>query len=166
MRSPVRVHWNQSRLKTDLLLSSMSGISYLRLCDQRLLWRIYFSSTLCHLSAYSRKLFIVYLLLHFTGFFVEIDALVAAELYEKKIFFISSSVRTRSSRPDIEGASTKAMKTSLKLNVRPSFNLCCFYLDPLNLSNVADFFWRWILKEFIQVQKRKGKFTVVCSRPP
>ena len=87
MRSPVRAHWNQSRLKTDLLLCSVSGISYLRLSDQRLLWRIYFSSTLCHLSAYSRKLFILYLLWHFTGFFVEIDALVAAELYEKKDLF-------------------------------------------------------------------------------
>ena len=141
MRSPVRVHWNQSRLKTDLLLCSMSGISYLRLSDQRLLWRIYFSSTLCHLSAYSRKLFILYLLLHFTGFFVEIDALVAAELYEKKnIFFISSSVRTRSFRPEIEGASSKAMKTSLKIECASQFQPLLLLFGPAQFVKCSPLF--------------------------
>ena len=40
------------------------------------------------------------------------------------------------------------------------------YLDPLNVSNVSDFCWSWILKHFIQVQKEKEKFVVVCLRPP
>ena len=39
------------------------------------------------------------------------------------------------------------------------------YLDPLNMSNAGHFSWSWILKDFIQVQKDKGKYVVVCSRP-
>ena len=44
------------------------------------------------------------------------------------------------------------------------FKLNRVYLDPLNMSNVGDFSWSWILKDFIQVQKEKGKFVVVCPR--
>ena len=35
------------------------------------------------------------------------------------------------------------------------------YLDPLNMSNVGDLSWSWILKDFIQVQKEERKFVVV-----
>ena len=52
-----------------------------------------------------------------------------------------------------------------KMNLR-SFKLNRVYLDPLNMSNAGDFSWRWILKDFIQVQKEEGKFFVVCPRPP
>ena len=52
-----------------------------------------------------------------------------------------------------------------KMNLR-SFKLYRVYLDPLNMSNVGDFSWSWILKDFIQVQKEEGKFVVVCLRPP
>ena len=45
------------------------------------------------------------------------------------------------------------------------FKLNRVYLDPLNVSNVSDFSWSWILKHFIQVQKEKEKFVVVCLRP-
>ena len=49
-----------------------------------------------------------------------------------------------------------------KMNLR-SFKLNRVYLDPVNMSNVGDFSWSWILKDFIQVQKEEGKF--VCPRP-
>ena len=35
---------------------------------------------------------------------------------------------------------------------------------PLNMSNVADFSWSWIFKEFIQGQKKKGKIHRRSSR--
>ena len=56
-------------------------------------------------------------------------------------------------------------KDGKKMNLR-SFKLNRVYLDPLNMSNVGDFSWSWILKDFIQVQKEEGKFVVVCPRPP
>ena len=37
-------------------------------------------------------------------------------------------------------------------------------LYPLNLSNVDDCFWSWILKDF--KKKRKRKYVLVCSIPP
>ena len=52
-----------------------------------------------------------------------------------------------------------------KMNLR-SLKLNRVYLDPLNMSNVGDFFWSWILKDFVQVQKEEGKFVVVCPRSP
>ena len=52
-----------------------------------------------------------------------------------------------------------------KMNLRP-FKLYRYYLEPLNSSNVGDVSWRWIVTGFIQVQIEKGKFVVVCSRPP
>ena len=48
-----------------------------------------------------------------------------------------------------------------KINLR-LFQLHSVYLDPLNLSNVGDFSWSWILKDFIQGQKEELKFVVVC----
>ena len=47
---------------------------------------------------------------------------------------------------------------SLKLFVLYMF---CVYLDQLNMSNVGDLSWSWILKDFIQVQKEERKFVVV-----
>ena len=47
-----------------------------------------------------------------------------------------------------------------------SFKLNRVYLDPLIMSNAGDISWSWILKDFIQVQKEKGEFVVVCPRPP
>ena len=47
-----------------------------------------------------------------------------------------------------------------------SFKLYRVFLDLLNLSNVGDFSWSWILKDFIHVQKEKGEFVVVCPRHP
>ena len=52
-----------------------------------------------------------------------------------------------------------------KINLR-SFKLHRVYLDPFNMSNAGDFYWSWILKDFIQVQKEEGKFVVVCPRSP
>ena len=37
--------------------------------------------------------------------------------------------------------------------------------DLLNLSNVGDFSWSLIHKDFIQVQKEKGNIVFVCLRP-
>ena len=55
--------------------------------------------------------------------------------------------------------------TTKKMNLRP-FKLDRVYLEPLNSSNVGDFSWSWILKGFIHVEIEKGKFVVVCPRPP
>ena len=52
-----------------------------------------------------------------------------------------------------------------KMNLR-SFKRNRVYLDPLNMSNVGDFSWSSILKDFIHAQKDEGKFVVVCPRPP
>ena len=49
-----------------------------------------------------------------------------------------------------------------KLNL-PHFKCYRVYLKLLNFSNVGDFSWSCILKDFIQVQKEKGEFVVVCS---
>ena len=52
-----------------------------------------------------------------------------------------------------------------KLNL-PRFKCYRVYLELLNLknlSNVDDVSWSCILKDFIQVQKEKGEFVVVCS---
>ena len=54
---------------------------------------------------------------------------------------------------------------SKKINLRP-FKLYRVYLEPLNSSYVGNFSWSWILKGFIHVQIEKGKFVVVCPRPP
>ena len=37
------------------------------------------------------------------------------------------------------------------MNLRP-FKLYRVCLEPLNLSNVGDFSWSWILKDFIHVE--------------
>ena len=50
-----------------------------------------------------------------------------------------------------------------KLNL-PHFKCYRIYLELLNLqklSNVGDFSWRYILKDFIQVQKKKK---TICNR--
>ena len=52
-----------------------------------------------------------------------------------------------------------------KMNLR-SYKLNRVYLDPLDMSNVGDFSWCWIIKDFIQAQKDEGKFVVVYPRPP
>ena len=68
---------------------------------------------------------------------------------------------TLSHDDDDEGSENVAKKYLIQ-----SFNFYRVYLDPLNLSNVGDFSWSWILKDFIQLQKEKEKFVVVCSRSP
>ena len=65
------------------------------------------------------------------------------------------------SNDDDDGSENVVKKTNLR-----SFKLNRVYLDPLNMSNVGDFSWSWIRKDFIQVQKEEGKFVVVCPRPP
>ena len=65
------------------------------------------------------------------------------------------------SNDDDDGSENVAKKTNLR-----SFKLNRVCLDPLNMSNVGDFSWSWIRKDFIQVQKEEGKFVVVCPRPP
>ena len=51
------------------------------------------------------------------------------------------------------------------MNLRP-VKLYRVYLEPLNSSNVGDFSQGWILKGFIHFEIEKGKFVVVCPRPP
>ena len=71
------------------------------------------------------------------------------------------SLGTLSNDDDDDGSENVAKKMNLR-----SFKLNRVYLDPLNMSNVGDFSWSLILKDFIQVQKEKGKFVIVCPRPP
>ena len=66
-------------------------------------------------------------------------------------------------RSDHDNGSKDVAKLE-KLNLR-LFKLYRVYLDPLKLSKVGGFSWSWILKDFIQVQKEKGKFVVVRLRP-
>ena len=75
---------------------------------------------------------------------------------------VNSTLMGSLSKDDNDDVSENVGK---KMNLR-SFNFNRVYLDPLNMSNTGDFFWRWILKDFIQVQKEEGKFVVVCPRPP
>ena len=51
------------------------------------------------------------------------------------------------------------------INMRP-FKLFRVNLDPLNFSNVDDFFWSWILKEFFQVRKESTIHHRTFARPP
>ena len=53
-----------------------------------------------------------------------------------------------------------------KINLRPFKIIYRLYLEPLNSSNLGHFSWSSILKGFIHVQLEKGKFVVVCPRPP
>ena len=62
------------------------------------------------------------------------------------------------SNDDDDGSENVAKKLNL-----PRFKCYRVYLELLSLSNVGDFAWTWILKDFIQVQKEKGEFVVVCS---
>ena len=71
-----------------------------------------------------------------------------------------SLIRTLS-KDDDDGSENVGKKMNLR-----SFKFDRVYLDPLNVSNAGDFSWSWILKDFIQVKKDKGKFVVVCPRPP
>ena len=59
-------------------------------------------------------------------------------------------LRTLSNDDDDDGSENVAKKLNLR-----SFKLTHVYLDPLNMSNAGDFSRSWILKDFIQVQKRK-----------
>ena len=80
---------------------------------------------------------------------------------------MSPSETTILLRPVISSTTTPtAVRTSLKMNLRP-FKLICVYLDPLYLSNEGHFSWSRTLEDLnIQVQREKGKFVHVCSRPP
>ena len=74
----------------------------------------------------------------------------------KKAFSPHSALRSLS-KDDDDGSEN----VSKNMNSRP-FKLYRAYLDPLN---VGDFSWSWILWDFFWVQKEKGKFVIVCSRP-
>ena len=65
-----------------------------------------------------------------------------------------------------QATTTTAVKMSLKKLNLPNFKCYRVYLELLDLqklSNVDDFSWRYILKDFIQVQKEKREFVIVCS---
>ena len=56
-------------------------------------------------------------------------------------------------------------KRHLKSEFALSFKLYCVYFTSFNSTNVGDFFWIWILKDWIEVQqKRWKKIVVLCSR--
>ena len=55
-------------------------------------------------------------------------------------------------------------------NVAKKMNLCSLklihvYLDPLNMSNAGNFYWRWILKDLFRLKKIKGnrRSMITCS---
>ena len=64
------------------------------------------------------------------------------------------------SNDDDDGSENFAKKLNL-----PHFKCYRIYLALLNLQNLStvdDFSWRYILKDFIQVQKEKREFVIVC----
>ena len=69
-----------------------------------------------------------------------------------------SYLKNRELSNDDDGSENVAKKLNL-----PHFKCYRVYLELLNLSNVGDFSWSWILKDFIQDQKEKGELVVVCS---
>ena len=75
-------------------------------------------------------------------------------------FCILLSRRRRSKKDDDDSENV-----TKKMNLRP-FKLYRVYLEPLYSSDVGDFSWSRILNGFIHVQIEKGKFVVVCPRPP
>ena len=75
--------------------------------------------------------------------------------------FVISEKKTYVTGEDDDGRENVAKKD----NLRP-FKLYRVYLHQLNLSNAGNFSWSWIPKDFIQFQNDKGKFVVVCLRPP
>ena len=75
-------------------------------------------------------------------------------------FCILLSRRRRSKKDDHDSENV-----TKKMNLRP-FKLYRVYLEPLYSSDVGDFSWSRILNGFIHVQIEKGKFVVVCPRPP
>ena len=61
--------------------------------------------------------------------------------------------------------SNKRTATATKVKSR-CFKLYRAYSISFNSSNVSNFFWTWILKDCIEVQKKKKKVVVLCLRPP
>ena len=96
--------------------------------------------------------------------------IIGCASYFQPIFWSHGYSMKQSSPIDLIGTLSKedydgSENDGKNMNLR-SFKLNGVYLDPLNMSNAGDFSWSWILKDFIQAQKDKGKFVVVCPRPP
>ena len=68
-----------------------------------------------------------------------------------------------SAKEALYGKTVKNITGLKKINLRP-FKPNRVYLEPLNLSNVGDFSWSWILRDFTHVQIEKGIFVVKCPR--
>ena len=85
-----------------------------------------------------------------------------SRLSHKVCRLLSSPVLLRKFTNNDEDGSENITK---KMNLSP-FKLYRVYLEPLYSSDVGDFSWSRILKGFIHVQIEKGKFVVVCPRPP
>ena len=87
------------------------------------------------------------------GFYFEIDHNVLTEQLSHSVFrrywWLVLLVRTLSNDDD-DGSENVAKKTNLR-----SFKLNRVDLNPLNISNAGDFSLNCILKDFIQVKKRR-----------
>ena len=68
-----------------------------------------------------------------------------------------------SAKEALYGKTVKNITGLKKINLRP-FKPNGVYLEPLNLSNVGDFSWSWILRDFTHFQIEKGIFVVKCPR--
>ena len=56
-------------------------------------------------------------------------------------------------------------------NITLKVNSLCFklyltYSISFNSANNGEFFWSWILKDYIEVQRKKKKIAVLCLHPP
>ena len=87
------------------------------------------------------------------GFDFEIDRNVLTEQLSHSVFrrywWLVLLIGTLSNDDD-DGSENVAKKTNLR-----SFKLNRVDLNPLNMSNAGDFSLNWILKDFIQVKKRR-----------
>ena len=59
-----------------------------------------------------------------------------------------------------------SVNVAKKLSCVLSKFIASIWTPLVYLSTVGHFSWSGILKDFIYVQKEKGRFFVVCSRPP
>ena len=55
-------------------------------------------------------------------------------------------------------------KTSLKMGIWASSNIIALIPSRSIRQMLPIFFWSWILKDYMEVQEKKSKVVVLCSR--
>ena len=93
--------------------------------------------------------------------------IIATKTERKQIHFLSdvlvafSSLIGSLSNNDGDGYENVTYKVKSRC-----FKLHRAYSISFDSSNAGNFFWSWILKECDEVQEKRNKVVVLCSRPP